>query len=117
MNMSPIVSFFAGGTLFTLFIQFINSKFMTTAPVHIRQIFEPFFLGIYLSFSKYKNKMSHHVRNYCIVYVIYALVPLLFLLLFPTIACVWKTGIIVVLLWSLMIYFYVKFGKIKQNSI
>ena len=59
--------------------------------------------------------MKKHVRNYCIVYIIYALVPLLFLLLFPTIACVWKTGILVIILWSIMIYFYTKFAVIKNN--
>ena len=113
--MNPIASFILGGTLFTIFIQFINSNFMKSAPIHIRQIFEPFFLGIYLSFTKYKKKMKENVRNYCIVYFIYALVPLLFLLLFPTIACVWKTGVLVIIIWSIIIYFYKKLDKIKNN--
>ena len=52
--------------------------------------------------------MSKHVRNYCIVYIIYALVPLIFLLLFPSIACVYKTTFLVVLIWAIMIFFYVK---------
>ena len=113
--MNTLTTFLIGGTLFTIFWKFINSKSMKSSPIHIRQIFEPFFLGIYLSFSKYKKKMNQHVRNYCIVYIIYALVPVLFLLLFPTIACVWKTGFLVIILWSIMIYFYTKIAVIKNN--
>ena len=106
--MNTILLFLFGGTAFTIFYKFINSKFMKQAPIHIRQIFEPFFLGLYLSLTKYKKKMSKHVRNYCIVYIIYALVPLIFLLLFPSIACVYKTTFLVVLIWAIMIFFYVK---------
>ncbi len=113
--MNTLTTFIIGGTLFTIFWKFINSKTMKSSPIHIRQIFEPFFLGIYLSFSKYKKKMKENVRNYCIVYIIYALVPILFLLLFPAIACVWKTGILVVLIWSIMIYLYTKIATNKIN--
>ena len=63
-----------------------------------------------------KKKMKKHVRNYTIIYLIYASIPLLFLLLFPFIACAWKTGILVVGLWIFMIWGFLQFAKSKDNK-
>ena len=116
LDTNPVVAFLFGGTMFVIFTKFINSKWLKNSPIHVRQLFEPFFVGMYLCYDKYKKKMRKHVRNYTIIYLIYASVPLLFLLLFPFITCAWKTGILVVGLWVFMIWGFLQFAKSKDNK-